>query len=133
MLTGDPGTGRFVPAAGVCPGSGKGVAVLAERALVIGRGTDRPGPDREGVAVQFIHVVERLARATVVARPNLSAGSLSKGLQVPYYFYACILPLLMLKIDVLDEEEAAFHPLVGNRPLRFSRYLPGAHQPVQAP
>jgi hypothetical protein len=41
------------------------------------------------------------------------------------------LPVL-LEIDVLDEEEAALHPLKANPSLRAPGHLPRADQPVQA-
>jgi hypothetical protein len=42
-----------------------------------------------------------------------------------------LLPVL-LELDVLKQEEAAVHPLVGDLPLGASRDLPGADQSVQA-
>jgi hypothetical protein len=42
-----------------------------------------------------------------------------------------LLPVL-LKLDVLEQEEAAVHPLVGDLSLGAAGDVPGADQPVQA-
>jgi hypothetical protein len=38
---------------------------------------------------------------------------------------------VVLEVDMLDEEEAAFHPFVGHRSMPASRDLLHADQPVQ--
>src|ERR671910_448452 len=65
----DPGRGRLITAATrVMPGAREGVTVAAERAPVIRRGAFHSAPDREGISLQFVDVVEGIARAAVKAR-----------------------------------------------------------------
>jgi len=53
---------------------------------------------------------------------------------VPDDLYSRVfLAVLLLEFDVLDQEEATFHPLVGNPPLHVTGQLPSANQPVQTP
>jgi hypothetical protein len=47
------------------PGAGEGVAVVAERTLVICRRRILPSPDFEGVPLQFVDVVEGIAHVVV--------------------------------------------------------------------
>lgn len=41
------------------------------------------------------------------------------------------LPVGVLEIDVLDQKEAAFHPLVGHRPLHIPGHRPRPDQSIQ--
>jgi hypothetical protein len=52
----------------VVPGAGEGVAVLAEGAPVVRRGALLPSPDREGVPLKLVDVVEGVAHVAVEAR-----------------------------------------------------------------
>jgi hypothetical protein len=62
----DPGHGRRIPAATrIHPLAVTGVAVVSERALVVRRRTLFSAPDREGIALQFVDVVEGVARVVV--------------------------------------------------------------------
>ncbi len=73
---GSTGRGPAPPAARTVPpsdGSG-GAAVVAELTPVIGRKPLLSCPDREGVPLRFIPVVEGVAGAVVEARPYVLAG-----------------------------------------------------------
>jgi hypothetical protein len=43
-----------------------------------------------------------------------------------------VLPILLFKVDVLDEEEATLHPLVAHGSAHITRHRPGSNQPIQA-
>src|SRR5215211_1398169 len=78
-----PGHGRLVSATTrIHPLAGQGVAVVAELALGVRRGTLLPSPDREGVSFQFVDVVEGIAHVVVEARLYLLARLRTEGLFV---------------------------------------------------
>src|SRR5215210_640828 len=103
------------------PGAGEGVAVFAESAPVVRWGPSLPTPDREGVA-----------SVGVEARIYILAWLGSEGPFVPDDLEALDLLPVLLEIDALDEEEAAFHPLEGYPSVCASGYLPRADQFIQA-
>ena len=43
-----------------------------------------------------------------------------------------VLPILLFKVDVLDEEAAAVHPRVRHGPVHRTRHRPGSNQRIQA-
>ena len=111
------------------PGTGERVAILAERAFVVRRGVPLAHPDGERVVLDLVGVVQRLAfREAVVARPDVRAGILT----VPVLVTDDLQALVAAEVDMLQQEEAAFGPLVDNCSPRFAGYRPGADQPVQA-
>src|SRR6266498_615096 len=97
------------------PTSGDGVAARAELAPVISGRALLAAPDGEGVALQLVHVVQRVALVVVVARLDVLAW---RGfLELPFASddLDALDPLpVLLEIDVLDEEERAVQPLVGD-------------------
>src|SRR6266511_805793 len=109
------GHGRVVTAAWIHPRSGDGVAARAEFAPVISGRALLAAPDGEGVALQLVHVVQRVALVVVVARLDVLAW---RGfLELPFASddLDALDPLpVLLEIDVLDEEERAVQPLVGD-------------------
>ncbi len=128
----DPGHGEPIPATRVHPFARTRVTVLAERPSGVRWGTPLPGPDREGVPLQLVDVVEGITRVAVEARLYLLARLGTERPFVPDNFDA-LNPLAgPPEIDALDEEEAALHPLVGDRPPHVPGELPGADQPVLA-
>src|SRR6266498_5591869 len=87
------------------PTSGDGVAARAELAPVISGRALLAAPDGEGVALQLVHVVQRVALVVVVARLDVLAW---RGfLELPFASddLDALDPLpVLLEIDVLDEE-----------------------------
>src|SRR5829696_9736464 len=113
----------------IVPGTGERVAIIAERALVVRRRVPLTHPDGERVILDLVGVVQRLAfREAVVARSDVRAGILT----VPVLVTDDLQALVAAEVDMLQQEEAAFGPLVDNCSLRFAGYRPGADQPVQA-
>jgi hypothetical protein len=102
---------RVATAARIVPGTGERVAILAERAFVVRRGVPLAHPDSECVVLDLVGVVQRLAfRETVVARPDVRAGLLT----VPLLVTDDLQALVAAEVDMLQQEEAAFGPLVDN-------------------
>src|SRR5215207_3230568 len=127
----DPGRCRLVTAAArVVPGAREGFAVTAERAPVVRRGALLPAPDREGVPLQLVDVVEGVARVVVEARLYLLARLFPEGPLVADDLDALDLLTVLFELDALEQEKASFHPLVGNPSLRASGQLPRADQSV---
>src|SRR5215217_1723887 len=128
----DPGRGRLVTATSrVVPGASKGVAVVAERAPVIRRRTLLSSPDRECVPLQLVDVVKGVTRGGVEATLYLLARLRTEGLFVANDLYALDPLPMLLEIDVLDKEEAAFHPLEADPSVHLPGHLPRAHQSIQ--
>src|SRR4028119_621342 len=117
----NPGRYGLVAApAGVVPGAPEHVPVLAQGALVVRLRPPVPEPDGQGVPFELVGVVERVAGVGVAAALHVRAGLLS---QRPPVADALDTRGLLPEVDVLDKEEAALHPLVGDRPLRIPREL----------
>src|SRR5918994_608761 len=125
----DPGRYGLVAAAPrVVPGAAEHVPVPAKGALVVGGRAPAPEPDGQGVAFELVGVVERVARVGVEAALHVGARLAPQRPLVADDLYALG---LRSEVDVLDEEEAALHPLVGDRPPHVPGELPGADQPIQ--
>jgi hypothetical protein len=128
----DPGGSRLVTVPpGVMPGAGKDVAVIAKRAPVVRWRVPLPDPYRQGVSFELVDVVDCVSRAGVetalylLARPGTERPLVTDDLDSRD-------PLIVLlsEIDALNQEEAALHPLVGDRPPHLAGDLPGAEQPA---
>src|ERR671911_1755456 len=131
VLLAGPGHGELITATTrIHPLARTCLDILAKFTLGIRRGTPLPSPDREGVSLQFVDVVEGISRIAVEARLYLLTRCGTEGSCVPDDLDAFDPLAVLLEIDVLDEEEAAFHPLVGHRSLHFTRHLPRANQPL---
>jgi hypothetical protein len=116
------------------PGAGEGVAVVAERAPVVRRRVPLPGPDRQGVPLELVDVVEGVARVGVEATLYLLARlGTERPLVTDDLDSRDLLTVLMPEIDALDQEEAALHPLVGDRSSHVAGDLPGADQLAAQP
>ena len=76
--TGQAGAGGPVATAGPDPRAGESVAVSAEGPGVVGVRAALPAPDGQGVAVQFVDIVQRVALAGVRAGMDLGAGFASE-------------------------------------------------------
>ena len=113
---GGPGRhSRVATAARIVPGTGERVAILAERAFVVRRGVPLAHPDSECVVLDLVGVVQRLAFRETVAGPDVRAGLLTVLVLVTDDLQA----LGAAEVDMLQQEEAAFGPLVDNcSPLR---------------
>src|SRR5215210_6645193 len=130
----DPGGYGLVSAARVMPGTGKLVAVLAQGAPVVGGRAPLPEPDREGIPLELVGVVEGGSRVGVEAALYVRAGLLPQGALVADDLHAGAHPAVILhEAGPLYQEEATLHPLVGHPPPHVPRELPGADQPVQFP
>ena len=127
-----PSHGEPIPATRVHLFAGTCVTVFAERALGVRRGTLLSGPNREGVPLQLVDVVEGVASVAVEVRLYLLARLGTERPFVPDDLDALNpLPVLLPEVDALEEEEAAFHPLEGDPSLHVPEHLPRAHQDVQ--
>ena len=116
------------------PGAGEGVAVVAERAPVVRRRVPLPGPDRQGVPLELVDVVDGVARVGVEAALYLLARLGTERTFVPDDLDALDpLPVLPPEVNTLDQEEAALHPLVGDRSSHVAGDLPGADQLAAQP
>src|SRR5690606_18096003 len=113
----------------VDPGAGDRVAV--ERAPVIGGRALLSAPDGERVAVDLVHVVEGLALAAVVAGRDVLARPGAEGPLPADHLHALDRPAVLDQVDLLDEEEAAVEPAVGDGALGAAGHPPGAGQAVQ--
>src|SRR5688500_17233659 len=112
----DPGGGRLVAATPrVVPGAAEGVAVVAKGAPVIRRRPPLSSPDREGVPLELVDVIERVACVGVEATLYLLARIGAEGPFVPDDLDALDPLPVLLEVDALEEEEAAFHPLIVDR------------------
>jgi hypothetical protein len=99
------------------PRAGERVVLFAERAFVVCRGVPLAHPDGERVVLDLVGVVQRLAfREAVVARPDVRAGILT----VPVLVSDDLQTLIATEVDMLQQKEAAFGPLVGDGSLRFA-------------
>src|SRR5215207_7879420 len=115
----DPCRGRLVTAAPrVVPRAREGVTVAAERAPVIRRGALLSAPDREGVYLQLVDVVDGVTRVVVEAGLYVLARLGPERPLVTDDLDALDLLPVLLEFDTLAEEEAALHPLVGPPSLR---------------
>src|SRR5574342_748022 len=110
----NPRCGRFVSAsAGIDPRARKRVAVGAKRAPVVGRRALLTTPNRQRVTVDLVHVVERHAiQEAVVARFDIWARRLARGVEIPDELDALDLLAILRQVDVLDQKEAAFSPFI---------------------
>src|SRR5215212_4020797 len=112
--SGAPGPGghsRVATAARIVPGTGERIAILAERAFVVSRGIPLAHPDGECVVLDLVGVVQRLAFGeTVVARPAVRAGLLTVLVLVTDDLQT----LVAAEVDMLQQKEPAFGPLVDN-------------------
>src|SRR4051812_19155056 len=62
-----PGHRRRVPAAArIYPGAGIGVAIVAKRTFIVGRGAFLATPNHQGVALYFIHIIEGAAHRVII-------------------------------------------------------------------
>ena len=119
----DPGHGEPIPPSRVHPFARTRVTVLAERPSGVRWGTPLPGPDREGVPLQLVDVVEGVARVAVEARLYVLARLGPEGPFVPDDLDALNPMFGAPEVDALDEEEAAFRPLATSYVARCFRLL----------
>jgi len=82
--------GLIPPPARIHPTAGQGVAVIGERAFVVCRRTLLSAPDCQRVSIEFIHVIERFARAAVVARVDVRARLLPESLEMTDDLHALV-------------------------------------------
>ncbi len=119
----NPSHGEPIPATRVHPFARTRVTVLAERASGVRWGTLLSGPDREGVPLQLIDIVEGVSRVAVEARLYLLARLGPEPPLVPDDLDALDPMLGPPEVDALDEEEAAFRPLATSYVARCFRLL----------
>jgi hypothetical protein len=125
--------GVVAPAVGVEPLPRHRVAVAAEHAAEVGRRALLSGPDRQGVAVEVVYVVQRVALVVVEAARDLLArrGVGERVVQVADHLHpGDSLPVLH-QVHALEQEEAPAHPLIGHGAHSTARDLPGPDQPIQ--
>ena len=99
---------RVATPAWIVPGTGERVAILVECAFVVRRGVPLAHPNGEGVILDLVRIVQRLAfREAVVARPDVRA----RILPVPVLVTDDLQTLVAAEVDMLQQKEAAFGPL----------------------
>src|SRR5215211_1258678 len=136
----DPGHGRLVPASRPLPVTGDGVAVVTEPTHEARWRSHFPTPDREGVVTYLPHVLE--GNSPEGLRPLVAeeVGPQVVVLLVVADILGAHDPAAdVVDVDMLDEIEAAFHPLKGGPPMNLSvgaglaaLQLPSADRDVQA-
>jgi len=116
------------------PGTGISIAIIAPLPLVIGRRTLFSTPNRKGVVVYLIGVVKGIASVVEPARFYILAWlSRTKFSLISDDLNTLDLVPTMHKINMLQKEKAAFHPLEGNVSLYIrAGHFPGADQSIQA-
>src|SRR6185503_21352587 len=115
------------------PGTDVGVAVVAPLALVICRRTLLSTPDRQGLVVDFVGVLKGIADVVEPVRFYILAwlGS-SKSSVISDDLDTLDFLTTLFKINVLDQEKAAFHPLKSDLSFDIrTGYFPCADQFVQ--
>ncbi len=131
LRTCDPGHGCGIATTRKDPSASAGVAVEAKRPLVIRWRTFLPSPDREGIPLEFIDIVEGIAGRAIETRFDVQTRLFSKWTQMSNDLKAADSVAVVLKINMLQEEKAPFHPFVGHLALCLAGEVPRPDQYIQ--